>query len=868
MSEKTFDLTENLPESKYSGLSELPEVKSTIDWLSGGGKGEFREMILDDVIPKRQDLPDWSKDITEKTVPEAVSKKVFYDTTGEGMNKIGEFFYTTKDAFANAIQNMPVDVMRYLSSSAKTLGISEEFNAELLAALDDYKTSVDFEKSLRDFRLGVESDAFSNEIASVFGQMMSILVGAGALQGVGIAGKTAAAVAEGMAEGGEYLSTDIAAQRQREGGLAKYEGEGLGFASAYGVLAGIIGYKGAEAQFLDSLGKFTGKEFIKEAVVGEALEEIGQSALERSARGIQNYIYGTDTDKQSLVQDLLYVGKNGALGAIGGASLGGIAYVNNHNRMKEMLVDNFGLTKADASTLAWQYLEDVNNALLKNSYALRDMSPDSRIMQFAKEQLIRDGQTEEQADKTIAKLRRNIIKEQAKKGEELSKHEFFEKSNTTDGFVEYLREQTGIHAIEDSIIDEEKQNIADRRAELEEQMQQDKVSEPTKTNIDLPKNINDKVSVTRNGDNFEIANAGNEYVIHLVEDGSKISSMQVKPDGTVSETNTLEEYQGKKKTEKVVKLAEDTFGPLTITIVPNNERAHWFWIDKMGYNQEIAPNTYVKGETQTANQEINEPVAQNAKPAPAQLELNFLNAQENAINQIIGLETKPLPVDNNLLTKQDVEALDKKIDEINTKLDEIKDVGTESQKTEFEVGKELNSFEKPRMAKSKYAERVAKQTKTDVDSPILHSVRDTKAAKSAADNLVESNENSAWSMLENDRADTQGLLRSEIAEALKRKIAKIQDPEIRKAQLRRLINAYADVATRAGQELRALADDSLVDAIRDAAQIEARASNRIKREVKNKSSKVKKSVDKVIKSNKVMSDKKLWDMIREQMECK
>jgi len=753
MSEQTFDLTDKTLESEYSGLSELPEVKTPIEWLRGNGKGQFREMLLDDVIPQRKELPEWSKDIKEQTLPELASKAVFYDGSGEGMNKIGEFFYTTKDSFARAIENMPTDVLRFLSASAKTFGISEQKNAELLEKLDDVRSSQDFDKALRDFRLGVESDAFSNEIADVFGQMGSILLGASALKGAGVAAKTAGGVVEGLAEGGEYLAKDIESQRQREGGLEKYKGEGLGFATSYGILAGLIGAKGAEANFLDHLGEFTGKKFVKEQIVSELGEEAFQTLTERASRRAQNTIYGTDTDKQTWWQDLLSIGKAGLLGGIGGAVVGGVGYVNNHNRMKEMLVDNFGLTKADASKLAWRYLEDTNAALLRNSVALQDMSPNSRVMQFSKEQLMRDGQTAEQADKTLARIRRDVIKEQVKKDEELSKNDFFEQSKTTENLIEYLRQKTGVQALEDNIIEEEKQNIADRRAELESQQAQ-------------------------------------------------------------TETQT----------------------------------------------KEIAPE-----QTTTEEKPAEQP---KTTPTPVQLELNFLNAQENAINQAMGIETPALPVDNNLLTKQDVETINEKIDEINKKLDSIPKQATPEQKTEFEVGKELNSFEKPETVKSAYAARVAKQTKTEGVAPLLHNVRDIKAAKTAADTLVENEENNAWEMLENNKADTRGFLRSEIAEALKRKIAKIQDPEVRKTQLRRLINAYSDVATRAGQELRALADDSLIDAIRDAAQIEAEATRKIKKEVKNKSARVQKTVDKVVKSHKVMSDKKFWDTIKEQMECK
>ena len=622
--------------------------------------------------------------------------------------------------------------------------------------------------------------------------MGAVLLGAGALKAAGTTASVAGGIAEGLAEGGEYLSKDIAAQRQREGGLEQYKGEGLGFATAYGALAGLVGAKGAEANFLDHLGEFTGKKFIKEEIASEVLEEVVQTGLERTSRRAQKEIYGTDTDYQTWTEDLLSVGKAGLLGGIGGATVGGVAFVNNHNRMKEMLVDNFGLTKTDANKLAWQYLEDSTDALVKNSMALQDLSPKSRVMQFSKEQLMRDGQTEKEADKTLARIRRDIIKEQVKKDEELSKNDFFEQSQTTDGLVEYLREKTGIQVMEDSVIEEEKQNIADRRAELESQQEQSEAQ----------------------------------------------TEQQV-------ETQTTETAQEQPTSEQ----------PAIETVA----------------TEETTQTQPAVEETTTTEQAVTEekPTEQPKEtPTPVQLELNFLNAQENAINQAMGIESPILPVNEDMLTKQDIDTINNKIDEINTKLDELKNVKTDDQKVEYEVGKELNTFQKPQMAKSKYAERVAQQTKTEKVSPILHSVRDMKAAKQAADTLVESEENSAWEMLENNRADTRGFLRAEVAEALKRKIAKIQDPEVRKEQLRRLINAYSDVATRAGQELRALADDSLVDAIRDAAQIETEASRKVKRAVKNKADKVQKKVDKVVKSNKVMTDKKLWDLIKEKMECK
>lgn len=792
MAEETFSLDGNLPESEYSGLSELPEVKTPMEWLRGNGKGEFREQLLDEVIPQRQELPDWSRNLEEQDLPAVIEKKIFYDGSGQGMNKIGEFFYTVKDSFARGIENMPLDVMRYLAAIGAATGIAEESSTDLLKRLDDVRTSQDFAKALRDFELGVDADAFSNEIADVFGQMGTIMVGGGILKSAGVGAKTAGGVLEGLAEGGEYLSKDIAAQRQREGGLEQYKGEGLGFATGYGVIAGLMGARGVEASFLDHFGEFTGKKFLREAVEKEMFEEGGQNIAERLARRTQNEIYGTDTDKTTWWQDLVSTGKAMLLGGIGGATVGGVAFVNNHNRMKEMLVDNFGLTKTDANKLAWQYLEDSTDALVKNSMALQDLSPKSRVMQFSKEQLVRDGQTAEEADKTLARIRRDIIKEQVKKDEELSKNDFFEQSQTTDGLVEYLREKTGIQVMEDSVIEEEKQNIADRRAELESQQAQTEAQ---------------------------------------TEQQVETQTTETAQEQPTSEQPAIETVATEETTQTQPEVEETTSTEQAVT--------------------EEKPTEQPK-ET----------------PTPVQLELNFLNAQENAINQAMGIESPILPVNEDMLTKQDIDTINNKIDEINTKLDELKNVKTDDQKAEYEVGKELNTFQKPQMAKSKYAERVAQQTKTEKVSPILHSVRDMKAAKQAADTLVESEENSAWEMLENNRADTRGFLRAEVAEALKRKIAKIQDPEVRKEQLRRLINAYSDVATRAGQELRALADDSLVDAIRDAAQIETEASRKVKRAVKNKADKVQKKVDKVVKSNKVMTDKKLWDLIKEKMECK
>lgn len=744
-------LTDSVPQSQYSGLSDLPEVKNTMAWLTEGSKtGGFRDMLLDDVIPQRKELPEWSKSIEEKTLSEVIAKTVAYDGSGEGMNKVGEFFYSVKDSFVRGIENTPTDIMRFIAAQAKTAGVEEEGATELLNLLDDVKTSQDFEKVLRDFRLGVDSDFISNEIADVFGQMGTILLGGSLLKGAGVGAKAAAGAMEGLAEGGAYLATDIAAQRQREGGLKEYKGEGLGFATIYGTLAGIIGAKGVEADFLDKMGKFTGKQFVK-GVAGEAIEEITQTGLERVSRRAQNEIYGTDTDYQTWGQDVLTTLKAGLLGGIGGATIGGIAFVNNRNRAIEILQDNFGLTKADAKMLANDFIEMSAKTLEKNTTAMADLSPKSRVMQYARQTLIQNGLEPEQADKVLANMRKDIIRTQVKSGEPLSDHEFFQLTSDED-ITAYVRNRAGIQESVDSVIEEEKQAISERRAELEQQEQ------PT-----------------------------------------------VKE---VSETVAEEESVAEAVTEE------------------------------------------------------------KPKATPVQLELNFLNAQENAINQANGINAPVLPVQQDLLTQKQLTDIQNKVEEIDAKVEELGKAKTKQEVQFAEVGQELNKFGKGIQVKSKFAERVQEQTGTKLEQPKTHEVRDIKAAKTAADELVATEEDAAWEMLENSRADTRGLLYAEIAEALKRKIAKNPNAEQRQQQLRRLITLYSDVSTRAGQELRALADDSLVNAVRDVAEIERNISKRLKATVKNKSARIQKTVDKITKSDRIISEKKFWEAIRENMECR
>ena len=743
---ETITLTDKTPESSYSGLSELPEVKDTMTWLQGTNtSGGFRDMVLDDVIAERQILPDL---LQPKTLPETIGETLFSDRivggTGEGMNKVGEAFYTVKDSFARFIESVPTDILRGVSAVVKTTGLpGKESAIYTLEMLDDVKSSQDFDKILRDFRLGVDSNAFSNEVADVFGQMGGILLGAGILKGAGVAATTAGGVMEGLAEGGQYIATDVAAERQRKGGLREnYSALNLAFGTSYGVLAGLVGMKGVEAAFLDKMGKFTGKEFIK-GVAGETLEEVVQTGLERTSRRTENTILGTDTDYQTWGQDVLETLKAGLLGGIGGATLGGIAFVNNRNRAVEILQDNFGLTKPDARALANDFIAMSAQALKENTTAMADLSPNSRVMQFAKMTLIQNGMPEEQADKVLAKMRQDIIKQQVKADKPLVDNEFF-KLESNEDIVAYVLNSAGVQAMAEDVIAEEKQAISERRAELEQQAQ--------------------------------------------------------------AEQQAIEQ-------------------------------------------------------TQPAEQ------AEQPQATPVQLELNFLNAQENAINESMGIKAEPLPVQQNLLTQKQLDEIDNKIEKLNQKVEEVGKAKTVEEAEVVQVGQALNAFAKPQQAKSGFTERVTRETGVKAEQ-VLHNVRDIKKAREEADRLVDTNEDLAWDMLEGREQNLRGFLPEDIVEALKRKIGRIADPAEQESKLRRLITDYSDIATQLGQRFRTLADDSLVNTFRDIANLERSVKERAKKAVNKKANKIKSIIDKATKSERVMSDKKFWETIREELECK
>ena len=103
-----------------------------------------------------------------------------------GLNKVGEFLYVIKDSFVDSINNIPTDTAYFLVAGAKMLGIAKNESANLLSNLDDVKHSKNFDKVLKDSRLGVESAALSNKIAEIIGQSCATSLGANALRKAGL----------------------------------------------------------------------------------------------------------------------------------------------------------------------------------------------------------------------------------------------------------------------------------------------------------------------------------------------------------------------------------------------------------------------------------------------------------------------------------------------------------------------------------------------------------------------------------------------------------------------------------------------------------------------------------------------------------
>lgn len=409
-------LDENMPESAISGLSDRPEVKDINGWLTGryNTGNDFRDMALEDVITKRDRLPEDA--LNPKTRSEKVAEFVFHDGEGDGMNKIGEFFYSLKDSYATAMRSIPLDIMNFAATGTKAIDKDNETATNALQAISDLRKGDTFNKDLRDFRLGVESDALSNEFAGVLGQMGALITGGAIAGGSG----AVAAAGEGLAEGGQFLQTTIDANVDKKGGLKEYDGSGITAAAGHGTLAGVIGMLGIENRFLSKLGKFGGGDFVK-GVAGEALEEGLQYVSERGFRRADNAIRGENIDEMSLKEELKALGHNMAMGALGGAVVGGIAVASNRGRAIEMLQDNFGIPKAEATKAVDEYMTDISTEIARNANAIEQVeNSDSDVGKAIKASIEEIAPTTEknasQQDKILNRAQDILVMQQQMQG--------------------------------------------------------------------------------------------------------------------------------------------------------------------------------------------------------------------------------------------------------------------------------------------------------------------------------------------------------------------------------------------------------------------------------------------------------------------
>lgn len=395
-------LDDETPESAFSGTKDLPEVRDIQGWLTGkyNTGNDFRDQALSDVIAQRTELPEWGKGLgEEKTLPEAIAEKVFSDGDGDGMNKVGEFFYSVKDGFASAIESIPTALMDVGGSLVKSIDPDNKTATKVLDLSRDIRKNEQFDKELRDFRLGVESDALSNEFGNMLGLMGSLILG-GAAAGGGKVGAAVAAAGEGLMEGGQFAATTIDEYAERAGGLEEYAGEGSAAAAAHGTVAGLIGLLGVEARFLNKFGKFANNDFVK-GVAGEALEEGLQYVSERGFRRADNAVRGDNVDEMTWQDELKNAGRNMLMGSLGGATIGGIAVANNRIRAREILQDNLGLSRVDADKAVNEYMGDIAREMTRNTAALKEIeSPDSPVVQEIKTAVQEVVPVEENADTT------------------------------------------------------------------------------------------------------------------------------------------------------------------------------------------------------------------------------------------------------------------------------------------------------------------------------------------------------------------------------------------------------------------------------------------------------------------------------------
>lgn len=419
-------LEDSTPVSNFSGVKDLPEVRDVMGWLSGkyNSNNDFRDQALDTVVAPRQDIPDWGKDLgRERTLGEKVAKTVFYSKGGDDMNKVGEFFYSVKDGFARAMDSIPLNVLNYAAAGVKRADADNETASAVMQVISDARKSATFEKDLRDFRLGVESNALSNQFGEMIGQMGS-LIALGGLAGGGRAGAIVASAGEGLAEGGQFLQDTIDNEADKPGGIKNWDGKGVGAAATHAGISALIGLSGIESRVLRKFGNFTGSEFVK-GVAGEAIEEGLQYVSERTTRRVDNALRDEHINEMSAIEELKNLGFNMAMGAMGGAVVGGIAVASNRTRAREVVQETFGLNKVEADKVVDEYMGEIAERIVKNANAIADVqNPESatakEIRAVVNDIVPAEGVDTSKQERIAARARDIIIERQQEQEQQMS----------------------------------------------------------------------------------------------------------------------------------------------------------------------------------------------------------------------------------------------------------------------------------------------------------------------------------------------------------------------------------------------------------------------------------------------------------------
>lgn len=407
-------LEDTTPVSDFSGVKDRPEVRDVMGWLSGkyNSNNDFRDQALDTVVSPRQDVPDWGKSLDERVLFE------------HDLNKVEEFFYSVKDMYAQAMKDMPATVLDYGATIYKrAVDKDNEAANEILSRISEYRKNQNFDKELRDYRLGIEADALSNQFGAMIGQMGTLMT-LGAAAGGGTVGAAVAAAGEGLAEGGQFLQDTIDAAAEKPGGIEAWGGEGIGAATAHAGISALIGLSGIESRVLRKFGNFTGGDFVK-GIAGEAIEEGLQFVSERASRRIDNALRDEHINEMTAIEELKNLGFNMAMGALGGAVVGGIAVASNRARAKEIVQETFGLNSVEADKVVDEYMGEIAERVVKNANAIADVrNPESatgkEIRAVVNDVVPAEGADTSRQERIAARARDIIVEQQQEQEQQMS----------------------------------------------------------------------------------------------------------------------------------------------------------------------------------------------------------------------------------------------------------------------------------------------------------------------------------------------------------------------------------------------------------------------------------------------------------------